>query len=99
VSDGVGGLQQTITAVPLSSYSFTNAYLGRSPFLADNAISGNVDEFRIYTDARSAGQVAADYAVGPNGGVVPEPASIALAAIVPLGLFTAARRSRRGLNA
>ena len=45
---GVGGLQQTITAIPLSSYSFTDAYLGRSAFAVDNATSGSINEFRIY---------------------------------------------------
>lgn len=44
-----GVLQQTITAIPLSSYSFSNAYLGRSAFAGDNATSGSVDEFRSMT--------------------------------------------------
>jgi hypothetical protein len=76
VSDGLGGLQQTIPAIPLSSYTFTNAYLGRSAFLADNWLSGSIDEFRIYNNAQSAAQIAADFANGPDN--VPEPASIAL---------------------
>jgi hypothetical protein len=84
-SDGAGGLQQTIPANPLSSYSFTNAYLGRSPFLGDNSTSGTVDEFRIYTDPRSGAQIAADFAAGPNT-LVPEPASLSLAALGALSL-------------
>ena len=76
---GVGGLQQTIAAIPLSSYSFTQAFLGRSDFDGDNATSGSVDEFRIYDNAQSAAAIAADYAAGPNTVVpVPEPASMAL---------------------
>ncbi len=89
VSDALGGLQQTITAIPLSSYSFTDAYLGRSAFAGDNSTSGTVDEFRVYNDARSAATIAADFAAGPN--VVPEPTSLALAAIGALGLLARRR--------
>jgi hypothetical protein len=92
---GVGGLQQTIAAIPLGSYSFSNAYLGRSAFLADNATSGTIDEFRIYNDAHSAGQVAADLAAGPDA--VPEPTSLTLVAIGALGLLARRRFQRAGL--
>ncbi len=67
-SDGVGGLQQTIPAIPLESYSFTNAYLGRSAFPNDNSTSGVVDEFRVYDEARTAEQILADFLAGPVGG-------------------------------
>jgi hypothetical protein len=77
---GIGGLQQTIPAIPLSSYTFTNAYLGRSAFAGDNATSGSIDEFRIYANAESAAQIAADEAAGPDV-LVPEPNALALAAI------------------
>jgi hypothetical protein len=91
---GLGGLQQSITAVPLTAYSFTNAWLGRSPFLADNATSGAIDEFRIYTDAASAAQIAHDEAVGPN--TVPEPTGILVTALGAMGLlFRRPRVSRR----
>ncbi len=89
----IGGLQQSITAIPLSSYNFTNAYLGRSPFLADNATSGSIDEFRIYNDAQTASQVAADEAAGPNVVVVPEPMSMGLLGLGGLTLLR--RRPRR----
>ena len=87
---GVGGLQQTITAIPLSSYSFTDAYLGRSAFAGDNATSGSIDEFRIYDSAQSAAQIAADFAAGP----IPEPSSLALVAIGALGLLARWRFQR-----
>ena len=87
---GIGGLQQTITAIPLSSYSFSNAYLGRSAFAGDDATSGAIDEFRIYDDAQSADQVAADFAAGPN--VVPEPASMALLGLGGFAMMLVLRR-------
>jgi hypothetical protein len=93
---GVGGLQQTIPGVPLSSYSFTDLYLGRSPFLADNATSGSIDEFRISADAQNAGQIAADEAAGPDT-LVPEPSSIVLTALGLLGLMAARSRKTRAV--
>jgi hypothetical protein len=93
-SDGVGGLQQTITAIPLSSYSFTNAYLGRSAFTGDNATSGSIDEFRIYANAETSSQIAADFAAGPNQ-LVPEPSSLFLAGLGSLGLIALWQRRRR----
>lgn len=92
VSDGVGGLQSTITAIPLSSYSFTEAFLGRSPFDADNATSGTIDEFRIYNDARSASMILGDYLAGPNV-LVPEPTSATLLALGGVSLLLLRRRS------
>ncbi|HUO09067.1 MAG TPA: PEP-CTERM sorting domain-containing protein [Phycisphaerae bacterium] len=90
VSDGLGGLQDTVAAIPLSSYSFTNAYLGRSAFAGDNSTSGSVDEFRIYNNAASASDIAADFAAGPNV-VVPEPGSLLITGIGTLCLMSRRR--------
>ena len=83
-----GMLQQTITAIPLSSYSFSNLWLGRSAFPGDNSTSGSIDEFRIYNNAQSAAGILADYNAGPNTVIaVPEPTSLTLAAVGALGLI------------
>jgi hypothetical protein len=87
---GVGGLQQTVTGIPLSSFNFTNAYLGRSAFSGDNATSGSIDEFRIYNNAQSAASIAADFAAGPNV-VVPEPVSMSIFAAGAIGLLARRR--------
>jgi hypothetical protein len=94
VSDGLGGLQQTIAAIPLSSYSFTNAYLGRSAFGGDNSTSGSVDEFRLYNDAHTSAQIAADFAAGPNQ-LVPEPMSLALSGAAAAASLLVKRPRRR----
>ena len=91
VSDGLGGLQQTIAAIPLSSYTFTDAFLGRSAFNADNWTSGSVDEFRIYNNAKTSGDIFADFVAGPNQ--VPEPSSLALLGTGGIALLLR-RRSR-----
>ena len=87
LTTGTGGLQSTVAGIPLSSFSFVNAYLGRSAFSGDNATSGSIDEFRIYDNAQSAAAVAADFAAGPNTVIpVPEPTSLALLGLSGLAL-------------
>ena len=98
VIDGIAGTlsyyidgvhQSTIPAISLGSYSFTNMYLGRSPFAGDNYVSGTVDEFRVYSEARNAITIAGDFAAGPNQ-LVPEPTSLAL-----IGMGSLVLRRRR----
>jgi hypothetical protein len=44
----------------------TNNYIGQSLYAADPGLLANIDEFRIYNTALTAGQIAADHALGPN---------------------------------
>jgi hypothetical protein len=93
ITTDTGGLQSTVSGIPLSSFQFTDAYLGRSAFSGDNATSGAIDEFRIYNDAQTAPEVLADYLAGPDTVVpTPEPSTLGLAAIGALGLGLLARR-------
>jgi hypothetical protein len=41
-------------------------YIGESLYTADPGLLANFDEFRIYTNALTAAQIAADHALGPN---------------------------------
>jgi Concanavalin A-like lectin/glucanases superfamily/PEP-CTERM motif len=91
-----GVLQSTVAnPIALSSFNFTAAYLGRSAFIADDATSGSIDEFRIFNDAQSATDIAANFAAGPDDTsiaiTVPEPASLSFLAIGALGLLTRKR--------
>ncbi len=48
------------------SVNDTLAYLGRSIFDVDPGFTGSINELRIYDDARSATDIAADAATGPS---------------------------------
>lgn len=93
--DGVlqGTAAQTATdnwATLLSG--FTNLWLGRSAYSGDPMFNGSINEFRIYNNALSASQVAADAAAGPNTVLTPEPASLALFGLAGASLLLIRRR-------
>ena len=68
-----------------------NDWIGRSNWQGDPFFNGSVNEFRIFDTALTAGQIAGDFAAGPN--TVPEPSSVAA-----LSLATLALLKRRGLR-
>ena len=43
-----------------------NNWIGRSQFVADEEFQGTIDELRIYSAARSADQIAAEFSAGPE---------------------------------
>ena len=51
---------------PLTEIATNNAYLGRSGYASDPYFLGSIDEFRIYSGALTAAQVAASDKSGPN---------------------------------
>jgi Concanavalin A-like lectin/glucanases superfamily len=57
--NGTSILANTLGADPLN-------YIGESLYTTDPGLLANVDEFRIYSNALTAAQVAADHALGPN---------------------------------
>ena len=61
------------------------AYLGRSVYQFDPYFVGSINEFRIWGNALSADQIAAQFDAGPNV-VVPEPSAAALLGLSLLGL-------------
>ncbi len=52
--------------VSLASVGTNCFFLGRSLFASDAPLNGSIDEFRIYSAALSAADVAASYRNGPN---------------------------------
>jgi concanavalin A-like lectin/glucanase superfamily protein len=63
-----GRLNATTTlAERLSGISDVNLWLGRSQFAADPSLDGDVARFSIYDRALDADQLAASYALGPDG--------------------------------
>ncbi len=58
--------QASITGNTLSALSDVNNWLGRSQFSADPEFAGSINEFRIYSAARTAAQVMASFTSGPD---------------------------------
>jgi glucuronoarabinoxylan endo-1,4-beta-xylanase len=56
----------SVTINPPSLGNTANNYLGKSQFSSDPYFNGLFDEFRIYSVALSAGEIAATDALGPN---------------------------------
>jgi hypothetical protein len=64
----VNGVRVNSTSLSntLSTVPDDNNWLGRSQFAPDPAFAGTYYEFRIYSSARTAAQIAASFAAGPD---------------------------------
>ena len=78
----------------LRTASDNNNWLGRSQW-NDAVFDGSYNEFRIYDHAFTPGQARISFANGPNGAIVPEPATLALFVASIAGGFLAMRRKPR----
>lgn len=52
--------------VPISALKDVRNYIGTSTYTGDPTLTGRLTEFRVYSGALSAAQVAANYQAGPN---------------------------------
>jgi hypothetical protein len=75
----------------LRTASDNNNWLGRSQW-PDPIFDGSYNEFRIYDHAFTPGQARISFANGPNGAIVPEPATLALFVAAVAGGLLAVRR-------
>ncbi|HMP84871.1 MAG TPA: LamG domain-containing protein, partial [Verrucomicrobiota bacterium] len=60
------GITNNMTLRPSSLGNTVNNYLGRSQYAGDAYLNSTFDEFRIYSVALSASEIAAPYALGPS---------------------------------
>ena len=65
-TNGVLAAMNSAVTIPMSSVSNVLSYIGRSLYTADPYPDLSLDEFRIYSVALSAREVAQDYQLGPN---------------------------------
>lgn len=60
------GTNNAMTLTPASFGGTVNNYIGRSQYSADAFLNAVLDDFRIYSVALSAAEIAATYALGPS---------------------------------
>jgi hypothetical protein len=65
------GMNSTVT-LPISAIVNAHSYLGKSSYTGDYCGVATIDEFRMYSGAMEAAQIADDYASGPNSLPVPK---------------------------
>jgi len=80
VNGAAVGTNSSMTLKPASLGMTSNNYLGRSQYSPDPYLNGVLDEFRIYSVALSASEIAATDALGPNQVLTTGSPSISLAA-------------------
>ncbi len=65
------GINSNVT-LSISAIVNAHSYLGKSSYTADDCGVAAIDEFRMYSGAMQAAQIADDYASGPNSLPVPK---------------------------
>lgn len=75
-TNGVLAGSASLNGKVLAGVNDTSCWLGRSMYRADNGLTANIDEFRIYAGALTPAQVTADFTAGPGTVVLPPPVSI-----------------------
>ena len=69
------GTNSSMTINPSSLGNTANNYIGKSQYSADPYFNGSIDEFRVYSRALSAREVAATEALGPDQVLSPDSGS------------------------
>lgn len=90
VDGALQGTMQNLGSASIAGLSNDFAYLGKGVYSVDGTVNGSINEFRIWNEALSGGQIGQNFLLGPS--VVPEPSTIALAG---LGLAALILRKRR----
>ena len=77
-----------------------DAYSGVNGFSPTNALSlnGATDEFRLYREDLSAGDIEQNYQLGPDTLIVPEPSATALLALGGVALVVLAARRKKAIS-
>jgi hypothetical protein len=88
------GQNFTTALDPSQLAGITNLWIGRSAFNGDPLFNGSIDQFDIFSAARTPAQVQADFLAGPVA-PVPEPSALALTGAAALGLAVWRRRTVR----
>jgi len=78
IDGALAGENDSFSYTPAAVGATTNDWLGHSQYQSDPYFNGSIDEFRIYSAALSAQQVAQDYQLGPNVSAQTGPVTVSM---------------------